>query len=55
VLVLPSPISLLFLVLAFAAWFVGACGMVGYVRWFFAGEFARAREEGAAMSEKKLK
>jgi hypothetical protein len=51
----PSPISLLLLILALAAWFVGACGMVGYVRWFFAGEFARAREDGAALSEKKQK
>jgi Tfp pilus assembly protein PilN len=51
----PSPISLLLLILALGAWFVGACGMVGYVRWFFAGEFARAREDGAALSEKKQK
>ena len=31
--------------LALAAWAVGACAMVGYVRWFFAGELERARRE----------
>lgn len=55
VLAQPSPISLLLLLLALAAWFVGACGMVGYVRWFFAGEFARARQDDAGMTGKKQK
>jgi len=55
VLVQPNLISLFFLALAFAAWFVGACGMVGYVRWFFAGELARARQDAAGVSEKKQK
>ncbi|MGQ0545354.1 MAG: hypothetical protein ACT4P3_08495 [Betaproteobacteria bacterium] len=38
-------VSLLLSVLAFAAWVVGACAMVGYVRWFYAAEVARARED----------
>ena len=53
VLVQPSPISLLFLVLAFVAWFVGACGMVGYMRWFFSSELSRTRQESASLFEKK--
>jgi hypothetical protein len=44
VLVQPSPLSLLFLVVALVAWFVGGCAMVGYVRWFFASEVAEARK-----------
>jgi len=36
-------LSLLFSVLAFGAWAVGACAMVGYVRWFFAAEAERTR------------
>jgi len=55
VLAQPSLISLLFLVLAFAAWFVGACGMVGYARWFFASEISQARHDNAGMIEKKNK
>ncbi|HZM33201.1 MAG TPA: hypothetical protein VFC18_01810 [Burkholderiales bacterium] len=29
-------VSLLFTALAFAAWAVGACAMVGFVKWLFA-------------------
>jgi hypothetical protein len=36
-------ISLLFSVLAFAAWVVGACAMVGYVRWLYAAEATRLK------------
>jgi hypothetical protein len=36
-------ISLLFSVLAFVAWVVGACAMVGYLRWFFAFEVNRLK------------
>jgi hypothetical protein len=36
-------ISLLFSVLAFAAWVVGACAMVGYVRWLYSAEASRLR------------
>ena len=38
-------ISLLFSVLAFAAWVVGACAMVGYVRWLFVAEANRLKDE----------
>ena len=38
-------ISLLFSVLAFTAWVVGACAMVGYVRWFIASEIAQAKKD----------
>ena len=55
VLVQPSPISLAFLVLAMLAWFVGACGMVGYVRWFFASEMSQARQDHASAVEKEIK
>jgi hypothetical protein len=36
-------ISLLFSVLAFVAWVVGACAMVGYVRWLYAAETNRLK------------
>jgi hypothetical protein len=36
-------ISLLFSVLAFTAWAVGACAMIGYVRWLFAAEVERVK------------
>ena len=39
-------ISLLFSVLAFVAWVVGACAMVGYLRWFFASEVNRLKDHG---------
>jgi hypothetical protein len=53
VLFQPSPISAVLLALALAAWFVGAYGMVGYARWFFASEIAQARRDNADMIEKK--
>ena len=37
-------ISLLFSVLAFVAWVVGACAMVGYLRWFFASDVNRLKD-----------
>lgn len=33
--------------LSLAAWAMGACAMVGYVRWVFAEEKEKARREGA--------
>lgn len=33
------------LILSVAAWFVGACAMVGYVRWFFASELQQMRQD----------
>ena len=53
VLVLPSPVSGVLLILAMAAWFVGACGMVGYVRWFFASELSQARQDNPDGFEKR--
>ncbi len=38
-------------VLAFIAWCVGACAMVGYVRWFFASELEQARRDSAGRGE----
>lgn len=32
-------------VLAFAAWVVGACAMVGCVRWFYASELEQTRRD----------
>ena len=40
-----SLISLLLTVLAFAAWVVGACAMVGYARWLFASEVQRVKRD----------
>jgi hypothetical protein len=31
--------------MALAAWIMGACAMVGYVRWLFASELSRAKRE----------
>lgn len=53
VLVQPSLVSLAFLILAMLAWFVGGCGMVGYVRWFFASEIAQAHRDNAGLIDKK--
>ena len=38
-------ISMLFSILAFAAWVIGACAMVGFVRWLFATEAERLRKD----------
>jgi hypothetical protein len=51
----PAFIEGVLIVLAFAAWFVGACGMVGYVRWFFASERLQAmrdRDDAAGREQK---
>ena len=53
VLVLPSPVSGVLLILAMAAWYVGACAMVGYVRWFFASELSQARQDNSDGFEKR--
>lgn len=55
VLVQPSPLCLALLVLSLAAWFVGACGMVGCVRWFFAAEMSQARQDSAGTVENERK
>lgn len=41
---LPPLVKTLLYPLMFASWFVAACGMVGYVRWFFAQASAEARK-----------
>ncbi len=38
-------ISMALSILALAAWIVGACAMIGYVRWYFAGELERAQRD----------
>lgn len=55
VLYQPGLISLVLFVLAIVAWIVGACGMVGYVRWFFASELSRVRQDNPGLFEKKDK
>jgi len=37
------PVSLLLSVAAFAAWVIGACAMIGYVRWLFFAEAKRLK------------
>ena len=41
----PGPMSAVLVVLALAAWLIGACAMVGYVRWFIASEIAQAKRD----------
>ena len=41
--------------LSLAAWGMGACAMVGYVRWVFAAEKEKARREGASITGTKRK
>ncbi len=52
---LPQLIGAVLLVLALAAWFVGACGMVGYVRWFFASELLQAKRDHVDVVERENK
>ena len=55
VLTQPSLVSLGFVFLAFAAWFGGACAMVGYARWFLRGEMIQAAQERARALERERK
>lgn len=48
----PKPIEAVLLILALAAWFAGACAMVGYVRWFFASELSQAERDHTNALEK---
>jgi len=43
------------IVFAMAAWLLGACGMVGYMRWFFASELARAKQDAIDAAERNKK
>lgn len=40
-------IEAMLLVVGIAAWFFGACGMVGYVRWLFSSELLLAKQDRA--------
>jgi hypothetical protein len=51
----PDLIAAVLVVLGIAAWFVGACSMVGYLRWFFASELSRARQDGIDTVDRKNK
>ena len=51
----PELIAAVLVVLAIAAWFVGACGMVGYVRWFLASELLQARRDRVDAVERENK
>jgi len=55
VLTQPSLVSLGFVIVAFVAWFVGACGMVGYARWFFRGAMLRAAQDRANARDRERK
>jgi hypothetical protein len=46
-------ISMALSILALGAWVVGACALVGYVRWYLANELAQARRDHAGREEKK--
>lgn len=43
----PMAIEALLTIVAFVAWIAGACAMLGYVRWFYASELARAKNDAA--------
>ena len=51
----PAVIEAVLIVVALAAWFAGACAMVGYVRWFFASELTRAMRDRAEAIEREKK
>jgi hypothetical protein len=51
----PELIAAALVVLALAAWLVGACAMVGYVRWFFASELLQARRDKVDAAERENK
>ena len=52
---LPQPVVAVLLVLALAAWIIGACGMVGYVRWIYASELQQVRRDQLDAVERKNK
>ena len=43
------------IILATAAWFGGACAMVGYMRWIVASEALRARQDQVNAIEREKK
>ena len=46
-------VSMALSALALAAWVVGACAMIGYVRWYFAAEMEQARRDRDGADGKK--
>jgi hypothetical protein len=50
---LPQPVPALLLLASLAAWFVGACGMVGYVRWIYASELKLQKDQRDQIDPKK--
>jgi hypothetical protein len=46
-------ISMAMSILALAAWVVGACALMGYLRWYFAGELARTQRDQEERDQKK--
>ncbi|MGH8649886.1 MAG: hypothetical protein ACREUP_11360 [Burkholderiales bacterium] len=51
----PELIWAILMILVLAAWFVGACAMVGFVRWYFASERSQARRDRADAVERENK
>jgi hypothetical protein len=51
----PDLVTAALMVVGITAWFAGACSMVGYLRWFFASEVARAKRGRADTLEKEKK
>ena len=47
-----KPLEAILIILALVAWYIGACAMVGYARWFFGTELVRATRERAEALEK---
>ncbi|HLS87688.1 MAG TPA: hypothetical protein VK043_15400 [Burkholderiales bacterium] len=41
----PEAVTGIVVLLVMLAWAVGACAMIGYLRWFFASEVARIKRE----------
>ncbi len=50
----PGLVSVVLVLFGLAAWLVGACAMVGYVRWFIASEIRQAQQD-REMDERKPK
>lgn len=52
----PKVIEALLLLVGLGAWVVGACAMVGYVRWFYVSELSQAKrsnDEDGRMKDRK--
>lgn len=49
-----EPVMSILVIGALMSWFIGALAMVGYVRWFFGKEFAKAKEEGGDANRRRM-